>query len=100
MYVVNTQIGFTITRAKNASPTAITALRVYKPDDDIDTLNIAVNSLPTSTTTGSFTFTYTPTLVGNYRFELLSGESPYALMHMVMITVVSEDTTYITTIPV
>ena len=98
MFIVNTPITFNYTRAKNASPNLLVVVRLSKPDGDIDEVPILTNTLPTGSTTGLLSFSFTPTIVGNHRIEILRGAAPHILAHTTIITVVSETTTYSTTL--
>lgn len=98
MYVPNNQITFTLNRSKQASPLTPASIRVIKPDNDVVAATISVGGntfQPNSTTDGKLTFTYTPDLVGLYRFEVIATVSGVnELMHVLLVGVVSEDTVY------
>jgi hypothetical protein len=100
MYVVMlTPIFFTITRAKNAAPALVSSVRVVNPAGVIANAYIDINTNPTASTTGTLTFSYTASVPGLYKFEILDIGNDL-LIYSFSINVLSISNTFSTQITV
>jgi hypothetical protein len=100
MYVVGSEITFTVTRTNNPNPATVSSVRVVDPTGDISNItSFITNDNPTSVSTGLLVFTHTPTEPGLYEYEIL-GASGSLMLKNTYLLVTSEDTTYTNTITV
>ena len=103
MYIVSpTPITFNITRAKNAAPSTIAAVRVVDPSKDVSFITSFIsNDAPTALLTKVFSFSHTPSEAGLYRYEILdTNTSTDKIMYSFSINVIAPSNTFATQITV
>jgi len=99
MYTVSTLITFNITRAKNAAPASVASVRIIDPAGVIANASLSTNTDPTASITGTLAFSYTPSVAGLYKFEVLDTGNDL-LMYSFSINVITPNTTFATQITV
>lgn len=103
MFVINTSIQVNFIRAKSTNPPTISSIRVFGPKgtEIYLTGSVTANTNPTATTTGLFSFNFTPTVAGLFKIQLLKSNTPFLdVVYEMLVVVVPADLTYSTTISV